>query len=160
VRSAPLKLVGGALAIGLLAGAATFSLGEAKTPPRAELNITVNENFVFLPLRLRVQAGVPVRLRLTHLTPAKGPDIVHTLVLLNRSANVEEFGQAVLTAKPEDNYVPDSFRGQVLAATALIHSGGAAELNFQAPSVPGNYPLVCSFPGHCLLGMTGTLVVE
>jgi len=158
--SASAKMVCGLLFAVILAGAASFSIGEAKSPPPEELTLSVNENFVFLPLRLHCKAGAPLRIRIAHRTPSSGPDIIHTVVVLSRDANSDEFGQAVLTARAEDNYVPVSFRNQVLASTALIHAGGSAELNFQAPTASGEYPLVCSFPGHCLLGMKATLIVE
>jgi azurin len=50
--------------------------------------------------------------------------------------------------------VPD-----VLHATPLVQPGKEAELVFTAPAVPGEYPLVCTFPGHWRV-MRGMLVVE
>jgi azurin len=159
--SAVAKMIGGLLLAVILASAASFSVGGAKAPSApAELAITVNENFVFLPLRLHCKAGVPVRCSITHRAPSSGPDIIHSVVLLNRGTNTDEYGQAVLNAHAEDNYVPAAFRSRVLATTTLIHAGGKAELNFTAPTEAGEYPLVCSFPGHCLLGMKATLIVD
>jgi azurin len=48
----------------------------------------------------------------------------------------------------------------VLAHTALLKSGETATLTFRAPAEPGQYIYLCTFPGHYLVGMKGTLVVE
>jgi len=49
---------------------------------------------------------------------------------------------------------------QVLAHTKLLQSGEAATINFTAPTEPGSYTYLCTFPGHYLIGMKGTLVVN
>jgi len=55
------------------------------------------------------------------------------------------------------HFVPDS--KQVLYATPLVNPGGRAELEFKAPSQPGVYSYLCTFPGHWRV-MRGNLVVE
>ena len=49
---------------------------------------------------------------------------------------------------------------QVLAHTKLIPSGEVATVSFTAPTEPGSYTYLCTFPGHYLIGMKGTLVVN
>ena len=49
---------------------------------------------------------------------------------------------------------------QVLAHTKLLHSGEVATIRFTAPTEPGSYTYLCTFPGHYLIGMKGTLVVN
>lgn len=44
------------------------------------------------------------------------------------------------------NYVPEL--DEVLYATAIIDPQGKAVLRFNAPSQPGIYPYICTFPGH------------
>ncbi len=125
-----------------------------------ELHLTVGDYFVFIPAQLRCKAGVPVRLRITHRAPGHGVDIPHTTVLLRRGTNVDEFAQAAVEARVEDDYVPAAFRSKVLAWTPLIHAGGKQEMKFQAPDQRGDYDLVCAFPGHCIIGMKAKLTVE
>lgn len=43
-------------------------------------------------------------------------------------------------------FVPDS--GDVLWSTGLILPGDSQRLTFEAPTEPGNYPFVCTYPGH------------
>ncbi|RRB07255.1 PVC-type heme-binding CxxCH protein [Larkinella rosea] len=57
----------------------------------------------------------------------------------------------------EKNFVPDS--PDVLFATPLVNSGKSFRLNFSAPTEPGTYPFICSFPGHWRV-MQGVLTVQ
>ncbi len=43
-------------------------------------------------------------------------------------------------------YVPES--GQLLASSRLLEAGQKQTLEFAAPAEPGDYPFVCTFPGH------------
>ncbi|MEJ7681873.1 MAG: plastocyanin/azurin family copper-binding protein [Segetibacter sp.] len=44
------------------------------------------------------------------------------------------------------NYVPRM--PEVLQATPLVNPGGKFTLTFTVPKCPGDYPFVCTFPGH------------
>ncbi|MDO8993642.1 MAG: plastocyanin/azurin family copper-binding protein, partial [Daejeonella sp.] len=44
------------------------------------------------------------------------------------------------------NYVPDG--DMVLYATKLLMGGGKETIKFTAPTAAGDYPFVCTFPGH------------
>lgn len=46
----------------------------------------------------------------------------------------------------EKNFVPNL--PQVLYATPLVSAGKSFILKFKAPAKPGEYPFICSFPGH------------
>jgi len=46
----------------------------------------------------------------------------------------------------KQHYVPAL--PEVLQATPLINPGGSFTLTFTAPATPGDYPFICTFPGH------------
>ena len=48
---------------------------------------------------------------------------------------------------------------QVLFATTLLNPGESVTVQFRAPSQPGDYPFVCTFPGHWRV-MNGVLRVR
>ena len=54
-------------------------------------------------------------------------------------------------------YVPDL--PQILASTVLVDPGTTAKLRFQVPETKGEYPFVCTFPGHWQT-MNGVMRVE
>jgi azurin len=92
--------------------------------------------------------------------PENGPKLLHSVVLLRSEADIDAFGRAVLSAAPEQDYIPSIFRDKVLAHTALVGPGRTGEIQMSAPSKPGIYPVVCSYPGHRIVGMTAKLVVR
>lgn len=51
-------------------------------------------------------------------------------------------------------------KDKVLAFVALLGPNETGEVTFTAPTKPGEYPFLCSFPAHCLIGMKGVLVVK
>ncbi|HLH55772.1 MAG TPA: plastocyanin/azurin family copper-binding protein, partial [Verrucomicrobiae bacterium] len=102
-----------------------------------------------------VQAGKPVVLILQN-----DDAMPHNLAILAPGA-LKEIGLAAekMNAEPDSEgrmYVPVS--PKVLHATRLVSPGQRGQLAFDAPSETGDYPFVCTFPGHWLR-MSGTLKV-
>ncbi|WP_175455256.1 PVC-type heme-binding CxxCH protein [Pricia antarctica] len=92
-----------------------------------------------------VQAGQSVELVLENVDFMQ-----HNLVIVQKGAK-DKVGAAAdkLAADPngaEQQYVPRM--GEVLHATALIDPQQKATLRFTAPTEPGEYPFICTFPGH------------
>src|SRR5207248_138871 len=84
----------------------------------------------------------------------------HNLVVVTPGA-LEEIGLAAEKMLPEPDansrlYVPQS--PKVLQATRLLDPGQQARLSFTAPDEPGDYPYLCTYPGHWRR-MVGTLAV-
>ncbi len=110
----------------------------------------------FAPRELRVKAGAKVRIVL------ENPDLMqHNFVLVERGAE-QEVGELAdkIAADPKGMakaYVPETRK--VLHATPLVEPNGKAELSFDAPREPGNYPYLCTFPGHWRV-MRGVMIVE
>ena len=110
----------------------------------------------FAPRELRVKTGAKVRLIFDN------PDLmIHNFVLLARGAE-EEIGALAdkLAADPDGmakGYLPAS--PKILHATPLVAPNTKAELTFHAPKEPGEYPYLCTFPGHWRV-MKGMLIVE
>lgn len=102
-----------------------------------------------------VEAGKPVQIVLYN------PDAMAHNLLVIAPGSLEEIGIAASTMPvPTDPtvkpYVPDS--PKVLQATRLLNWGETDRLNFMAPAEPGEYPYVCTFPGHWVR-MYGVMLV-
>jgi len=74
----------------------------------------------------------------------------HNLVI-SKQGTLKAVGEAAdkLASHPkgaEMQYVPDI--PEILFSTKLVDPQGSAKLNFIAPGKPGDYPFVCTFPGH------------
>lgn len=55
------------------------------------------------------------------------------------------------------NYVPES--SDILAHIPLVNPGESFDLLMIAPTVPGRYPIICTFPGHWRI-MQSVLIVQ
>ncbi|MEO5564929.1 MAG: plastocyanin/azurin family copper-binding protein, partial [Chitinophagaceae bacterium] len=55
-------------------------------------------------------------------------------------------GQTAGSVATRMQYVPRM--PEVLYATPMINPGGRFVLNIKVPDVPGDYPYICTFPGH------------
>ena len=85
----------------------------------------------------------------------------HNLVLV-KPGTVEEVGTKsfAMLNDPDagkEHYVPET--ASVLAHTFVVPAGGQHTLHFKVPNRPGDYPYICTFPGHWQ-AMQGVLVVE
>lgn len=114
---------------------------------------TIVEKMKFDVDQFAVKAGKKVKLTFFN------PDFMnHNLVMVKPGA-ADEVGLAALTmgAKGfEKAYVPDS--DKVLFATRLIENNQQQVIEFVAPNEPGDYPYVCTFPGHHIM-MRGIMKV-
>jgi azurin len=90
------------------------------------------------------------------------PDITMHNFLLTKPGKADVVGRLAdaLAATPDGlkkHYVPDS--DLVLFATKQVAAGKKLEKSFTAPKEPGQYPFICSFPGHWQL-MRGVMIVK
>lgn len=116
---------------------------------------TLHEQMLYDKTLLVVEAGKPVEIILLN-----EDSMPHNLVVVTPGA-VEEVGKVAEKMTPEPDakgriHVPDS--PKVLHATKMVDPGQQAKLSFTAPTEPGDYPYVCTFPGHWVR-MVGTIAV-
>lgn len=83
----------------------------------------------------------------------------HNWILLKAGVDPMAYASAAANAKAE-NYQPKSQASKVLASITLLGPKERGLTSFTAPTAPGTYYYVCSFPGHAQAGMKGTLVVK
>lgn len=104
---------------------------------------------------LTAKAGTTIQIVL------QNPDFMqHNLVLI-KPKTMDKVGAAADKLAQDPNgakmhYVPKM--PEVLKATPLINPGGKYTLTVTIPDVPGDYPFVCTFPGHWRI-MNGILRV-
>lgn len=104
--------------------------------------------------RVTVQAGERIRLQFDN-----PDDMLHNLLVVTPGSadRVVEAAMRMGLSGQERHFVPDS--PDVLFHTALLQPEAEEAIYFQAPSTPGEYVYVCTFPGHGFT-MRGVLVVE
>ena len=83
----------------------------------------------------------------------------HNWFLLTKGTDPLAFANAAIP-EAESGYIPSKMKDNIIAFIRLLGPGESGEVTFQAPSEPGDYTFLCTFPGHCQIGMKGTLVVK
>jgi azurin len=118
--------------------------------------MTIKEAMKYSPAEFTVPAGATVELIFENVDAMQHNWVLGTL------GSQEKIGLAadkMITAADgaAKNYIPAM--PEVLAYTPLVESDGRVKVVFKAPSVPGNYPFLCTFPGHWRI-MNGIMKVE
>jgi putative membrane-bound dehydrogenase-like protein len=129
----------------------------------AEKGLTIGEPTPAAPADVALRLGVvPHELKFdkAELTVKAGqfvelvfvnPDVMQHNFLLGAQGSLDRIGTAAdaMMATPDglaQQFVPAI--PEVLFATALVDPGQTLTVQFRAPSEPGDYPYVCTFPGH------------
>jgi uncharacterized protein len=91
----------------------------------------------------------------------ENPDFMQHNLVITKPGTMETVGRAAdkLASDPrgaEMQYVPDI--PEVLFHTRLVNPQETVRLAFTAPATPGDYPYVCTFPGHWSI-MNGVMKV-
>jgi azurin len=133
----------------------------ASTPaagPRA-IEITAGDNMKFNLATIEAKPGEALKLTLTNIGTLPKEAMGHNWVLLKKGTDANAFSTAAMTAKDTD-FIPAAMKDQVIAHTELIGPRKSSEITFSAPTEPGEYVYLCSFPAHFPAGMKGVLVVK
>ncbi|MGZ3686760.1 MAG: plastocyanin/azurin family copper-binding protein [Bdellovibrionota bacterium] len=120
-----------------------------------ELQISsVGDTMAFDKTTLTAKAGGKVKLTLKN--GATSPAMQHDWVLVKPGTEAD-VANAGMAAGPGKDYIAES--ANVLAHTKLTKPGESDTIEFTAPATAGDYPYICTFPGHYAL-MKGVLHVE
>lgn len=131
---------------------------EADSDNVANITITGNDQMKFNKDEIRVKAGQKVKLTLKHVGTMDKSVMGHNWALLSQDADMAAIGQAAAEAQDND-YIPSSFENQILQHTKMLGGGESDTIEFEAPTTPGTYTFMCTFPGHYAL-MNGKFIVE
>jgi azurin/glucose/arabinose dehydrogenase len=101
-----------------------------------------------------VKPGARVRLEFANVS-----DMLHNVVFTRPGAatRVAEAALKLGLNAMRDHFVPPT--NEVLFHTALLEPQKSETIYFETPATPGDYPFVCTFPGHSAT-MTGTMRVR
>ncbi len=143
--------------IALQSSAASVASHNDKDADLRVIELTVREGLMaFTQQTLTVSAGERVKLVF------KNTDHMPHNVVFTAIGAEDKVGQLAdeMAASPTgaaEQYVPKV--SEVLFATPLVDPGESFELTITAPSTAGDYPYICTFPGHWRL-MQGVLQVR
>lgn len=139
--------------------AAPAAAAPASAPAGSAVEITANDAMKFSLARFEVSAGQQVKVTFTNIGTMPKQAMGHNFIVLKKGADLKAFTDAAVMAAATD-YIPAAKADQIIAHTKLLGPKQSEELTFTAPSEPGEYPFICSFPAHYIAGMKGVMVVK
>lgn len=133
----------------------------ASTPPPAyegeDAAITIaplGEEMKYAETEFTVHAGQTVTLTFTNT--ATNEAMHHNVAILKSRDDVQTVGTAAASAADTD-YIAPRTASKIIAHTPMSAPGETVEVTFTAPAV-GDYPYICTYPGHYIM-MKGTMHV-
>jgi azurin len=124
------------------------------------IEITANDTMKFSVTEITAKSGEALSVTLVNLGTTPKFSMGHNWVLLAPMPDVQPFLVAAAEAVTTDFVPGGPQKANVLAATKLLGPKERDTVTFTAPTKPGRYEFVCSFPGHYQVGMRGVLIVE
>jgi azurin len=121
--------------------------------------IVVNDTLRFSVSRIDASPGQKVHVQLRDTGTVPKASMGHDWILLDRDSEAIPYAMAAMSAR-DVGYMPKALASQILAYIPVLGPGEVGNVTFHAPVKPGNYPFICSFPGHEMGGMRGELVVK
>ena len=123
------------------------------------IEIVGTDDMKFSLTTIAAKRGEQIRIRLISKGTMPKVAMAHNFVLLQKGTKQVDFVTAGVQSRDTD-FIPPAMKGQVIAQTALAGPGETVEVTFKVPAAAGDYPYLCTFPGHFQAGMRGTLSVK
>ena len=104
----------------------------------------------------KVKAGQPV------IIDFENKDFMQHNLLIGKIGSLEKIGKAAddMARDPkgiEKNYIPSI--PEIIVSSKLVDPDNLESIMFIAPTQPGEYPFICTVPGHWRI-MNGKMIVE
>lgn len=141
-------------------GASLARLPAAEVAARViKLRAGVENAMKFEVASITVAPGEAITVALTNACAFPKAVMGHNWVLLTAGADTTAFAAAAATEAAKD-YIPEKQKEKIVAFIKLLGPNETGSVTFTAPTAPGEYPFLCTFPAHCAIGMKGVLVVK
>ena len=121
--------------------------------------IVANDTLRFDVTEITASPGETLHVQLKNQGTLPKAVMGHNWILLDSNSEASAYVMAAASGAAQ-NYEPKALTAHVLASIPLLGPKETGTVTFTAPSRPGKYPFLCSFPGHFQAGMHGELIVK
>ena len=136
----------------------TSATSSAASGPR-EIDISANDTMKYDVTAISAKPGEDLKVVLTNAGSNPIGVMGHNWVLLKAGSDPAAFSTAAVAAGAPA-YMPANLQDEVIAKVDLLGPHKSGEVDFKAPTAPGDYPFLCTFPAHFQTGMHGILTVK
>ena len=148
------------VAIAVLAGGSLLQAADSAAVPRTvKIRAGVENAMKFDVTSIPATPGETLKVVLTNVSVLPKEVMGHNWILLTAGSDSAAFAAA---AAPEaaSGYIPAKLKEKIIAYISLLGPNETGEVTFKVPTEAGEYPFLCSFPAHCIVGMKGVVVVK
>ena len=135
--------------------AAVSADGVLKPDAEGIVRLEATDTMQYNAKRIEVE-GTKVKLELKHVGKMDKKMMGHNVVILKAGTDAMKWSAKAISAAATE-YIP-AYDPDMIAHSKLVGGGESDTIEFEVPG-PGEYPFVCSFPGHSGM-MKGVLVVK
>jgi azurin len=136
----------------------TASAAAPASGPRT-IEITAGDTMKYDVTHIDAKPGEEMKVILTNIGTQPITVMGHNWVLLKAGTDVAAFDAAAL-GSAATGYIPAALSDEMITHIDLLGPRKSGEADFTAPTTPGDYPFLCTFPAHYQTGMKGTLTVK
>ncbi len=112
------------------------------------IDLTGDDNMKYNATNFTVSVGETITLNMKNIGTLPATAMSHDVIILKPGSSVADFGNAVAMAKDfKVANLPDDKKAWIIAETKMLGPGEADKITFTL-SEEGEYPFLCSFPGH------------
>jgi len=135
------------------------ALCQFATAEDVKIEITGNDQMQYSTKAFEVTEGQKVVLSFKHIGQLPAIAMGHNVVILQPGTEIPAFSAKCAPAK-DTAYIPqdEESKKQMVAYTKMLGGGESDEITFTAPAA-GEYPFICTFPGHFAI-MQGVMTVK
>ena len=125
----------------------------------ASVEVTGNDQLQYSTKAFEVTEGDKVTLSFKHIGQLPAAQMGHNLVILKPGTELPMFAVKCAPAR-DTGYIPqdEESKALIVAHTKMLGGGESDEITFTAPAA-GEYPFLCTFPGHFAI-MQGVMTVK
>ncbi|MCH7225463.1 plastocyanin/azurin family copper-binding protein [Haloferula sp. A504] len=112
------------------------------------IEMTGNDQMQYDKKEITAVEGQKVTIKFKHIGKLPKAAMGHNVVILKSGTQIAPFAMKCAPAAAND-YIPEDEESKslIIAHTEMIGGGEETEVTFTAPAA-GEYPYLCTFPGH------------
>jgi azurin len=147
------------------APAATEPAATPATTPPADpagvkvIRLTGDDTMRFNITTIEAAPGEAIRVELRNIGRMPKQSMAHNFVLFQPMADAELNALGIAASMAPPLYLPKDMSKVLAHSTKILGPGESETIDFTAPTEPGEYPYLCTFPGH-FATMRGKLIVK
>jgi azurin len=123
------------------------------------VHLTGNDMMKFNLATIEATPGEALRVELKNIGKMPKQAMAHNFILVQPMPDTELNAIGIAASMAAPKYLPKDMSKVIAHTTKMLGPGESETIDFKAPTEPGEYPYICTFPGH-FATMRGKLIVK